>query len=320
MCMNMIVLTGVSKYFGQKQILEQINLTVNAGDIFGFLGPNGAGKTTTMRLISGFMLPNEGEITVDGIDVKVSPETAQKNIGYLPEGAPLYADMTPKTFLDFIAQARRIPRDDLKKRFDYVIEKTHIGKVLHQPIYTLSKGYQRRVGLAQALIHDPKILILDEPTDGLDPNEKHEVRTLIAQLASENKAILISTHILEEVEAVCNRVGILHQGRMIIDTTPKELLKSSKEFGSVCFSFTDPVPDGKIDAIFEAIRGLPHVDEIIYNAELQMLQVFPDPGKDILPTVVGFMSERNWPFREIKYHDVKLDRVFRELTSERGLS
>lgn len=217
---------GLTKRFGPLTAVCDLSLTVRRGDVLGFLGPNGAGKSTTMRMVAGFLAPTAGRSLVCGYDVGEFPILAKQRIGYLPEGAPLYGDMTVERFLDFVAQIRGLAGDEKKQKLAAAIEKLQIGNVLAQHVGTLSKGFKRRVGLAQAILHDPQVLILDEPTDGLDPNQKHQVRNLIRDMAAD-KAIIISTHILEEVDAVCNRAAIIVKGRLIFDGTPQALLKRS---------------------------------------------------------------------------------------------
>ena len=223
----MITLSNITKKFGDFTAVDNLSMSVKSGEVLGFLGPNGAGKSTTMKMITGFIKPTEGTIKVKGMNVETNPIECKKLIGYLPEGAPLYGDMTPINMLKFVAYIRGMDLQEFKKALDIVVIKTEITDVINQPIDTLSKGYKRRVGLAQALIHDPEILILDEPTDGLDPNQKHHVRNLINEMGKK-KAIIISTHILEEVDAVCSRACIIAKGKKIIDSNPKKLKKSFK--------------------------------------------------------------------------------------------
>ena len=223
----MISISNITKKFGDFTAVDNLSMSVKSGEVLGFLGPNDAGKSTTMKMITGFMKPTEGTIKVKGMNVETNSIECKKLIGYLPEGAPLYGDMTPINMLKFVAYIRGMDSQEFKTALDIVVIKTEITDVINQPIDTLSKGYKRRVGLAQALIHDPEILILDEPTDGLDPNQKHHVRNLINEMGKK-KAIIISTHILEEVDAVCSRACIIAKGKKIIDSTPKELKKSFK--------------------------------------------------------------------------------------------
>lgn len=215
------------KKFGDFIAVDDVSLTVKKGEVLGFLGPNGAGKSTTMRMITGFLEPSAGVVRIDGVDAGEKPLEAKARIGYLPEGAPLYPDMTPAQLLRFIGKVRGMATGALKERSEFVVNALHLAPVLHQSIDTLSKGFKRRVGLAQAILHDPDILILDEPTDGLDPLQKHEVRELINSMAKD-KAIIISTHILEEVDAVCTRAVIIAHGKLVADGTTQQLLAKSK--------------------------------------------------------------------------------------------
>jgi len=216
----MIEIQNLVKKFGPFTAVDGISLTVAKGEVLGFLGPNGAGKSTTMKMLTGFLTPTSGRITVCGYDVAEAPLEAKRSIGYLPEGAPAYGDMTPRSFLDFVADVRRLRGDERRWRLEKVADQVNIVEVLDQPIDTLSKGFKRRVGLAQAILHDPPVLVLDEPTDGLDPNQKHEVRGLIQSMAKE-KAIIISTHILEEVEALCKRAVVIARGRVVAEGRPE---------------------------------------------------------------------------------------------------
>jgi len=218
----MLEIRNLTRHFGPLKAVDGISFRVDRGEVLGFLGPNGAGKSTTMKMATGFLAPTSGTAIVCGHDIQEDPLGAKRKFGYLPEGAPAYPDMTPAGFLSFVAEVRGIPAERRAQRIAEVVELVHIDKVLHQRIETLSKGFKRRVGLAQAILHDPEVLILDEPTDGLDPNQKHEMRTLIKQM-SKNKAIVLSTHILEEVEAVCTRAIIIARGKVLFDGTPGEL-------------------------------------------------------------------------------------------------
>jgi ABC-2 type transport system ATP-binding protein len=219
----MIEIKTLTKDFGPLRAVDGITFSVKRGEVLGFLGPNGAGKSTTMKMLTGFLAPTSGSASIGGHDIENEPLAAKRKLGYLPEGAPAYGDMTPASFLDFVADIRGLAGDAKRTRIEQVVKLVHLQAVLHQSIDTLSKGFKRRVGLAQAILHDPDALVLDEPTDGLDPNQKHEVRTLIRSMAP-NKAIVLSTHILEEVEAVCTRAIIIDRGRIMFDGTPQELL------------------------------------------------------------------------------------------------
>jgi ABC-2 type transport system ATP-binding protein len=228
------------KHYGPIRAVDGISFQVSRGDILGFLGPNGAGKTTAMKLITGFLEPDGGSIVVAGHDVLTEPLAARRRLGYLPENAPAYGEMTVDGFLRFIADARRV--GDADEAIRHAVDMTALAKVRHQTVDTLSKGFKRRVGLAQALIHDPEILILDEPTDGLDPNQKVLVQDLIANLSKE-RCVILSTHILDEAEKVCNRAVIISQGRILVDSTPKDLVEQS--------------PSGRLDEVFRTLtRGV----------------------------------------------------------------
>ena len=246
-----VKVTGLSKNFGAIQAVDKISFDVGAGEVVGFLGPNGAGKSTTMKMITGFLRPSEGTVTVCGLDILYAPLEAKRRIGYLPEGAPCYGDMKCVDYLAFIADLRDIHGAERRERMDVAIEQMQLGQVLSQRIETLSKGFKRRVGFAQALLHDPEVLILDEPTDGLDPNQKHHVRGLIQNL-SKDKIVIISTHILEEVSAVCSRAIIISSGRIVADDTPQGLasrLTSAQQPG-------DGEPVDMLDALNQVFRDL----------------------------------------------------------------
>ena len=223
----MIEINHLTKKFDQFAAVDDLNFNVEEGEVLGFLGPNGAGKSTTMKVITGFLSPSAGSVTVDGYDITKNPIEAKALIGYLPEGAPSYGDMTTIEFLNFIAEIRGFRGEQIAARVQHVLKEVALESVAHQTIETLSKGFKRRVGLAQAIMHDPKVLILDEPTDGLDPNQKHHVRELIKNLAKD-KIVVISTHILEEVTAVCSRAIIIADGKIVADGTPAELEAKSK--------------------------------------------------------------------------------------------
>jgi len=213
---------GLRKTFGRRVAVDGVTFALDVGEIVGFLGPNGAGKTTTMRMVAGYLEPDDGVAKVFNIDVAQDRRRAQERVGYLPEGAPLYGEMTPWTFLRFVAETRGMSRDAARHAVRRAAQDARLGNTIDQPIETLSKGYRRRVGLASALLHDPMLLILDEPTDGLDPNQRHAVRDLIRRLGEE-RGIIISTHMLEEVEAVCTRAILIDNGRVIADASPQAL-------------------------------------------------------------------------------------------------
>ena len=228
--MAMIEIDGLAKNFGPVAAVRGVTLNVDKGEVLGFLGPNGAGKSTTMKMATGFLSPDAGAARICGYDVQTDPLAAHRKLGYLPEGAPAYGDMTPAGFLAFCAGVRGFKGDAAKAAVDAAVTRTELGHVLAQPIDTLSKGFKRRVGLAQAILHDPPVLIMDEPTDGLDPNQKHTVRELIREMSAE-KAIIVSTHILEEVAAICTRAVIIDRGRIVAD--------GRIEGGRILFATTD---------------------------------------------------------------------------------
>src|SRR5947208_7278168 len=249
----MIKIDRLAKAFGPKRVVDDISFTVERGEVLGFLGPNGAGKSTSMRMITGFMPPTAGSVTVGGYDVVESPLEAKRLIGYLPENAAAYPDMTVKGFLDFAAELRRLGGEARRKAVQRVVELCFLDSVLHQSIDTLSKGYRHRTCLAQALIHDPDVLVLDEPTDGLDPNQKHEIRGLIRRMGQQ-KAIIFSTHILEEVETVCSRAIIIDRGRIVASGTPHELKRKSDQVGAVLVAVRGPTSA----ELNEKLSRMPH--------------------------------------------------------------
>ena len=253
----MIKLQNLVKRFGPLNAVNSISMAVGRGEVVGFLGPNGAGKSTTMKIITGFLPATSGTVEVCGFDVGEKPVEVQKRLGYLPEGAPAYGEMTPASFLDFVAQVRGYRGAEKQVCIEQVVEKTSIKSVLDQSIETLSKGFKRRVGLAQAMLHDPPVLIMDEPTDGLDPNQKHHVRNLIREMAAD-KAVIVSTHILEEVEAVCTRAVIISEGRLVADGTPEQLIGRSSIHNAVRIE----LEPAELDLAKPAIEALDEVGSI----------------------------------------------------------
>jgi ABC-2 type transport system ATP-binding protein len=309
----MVEIERLCKNFGSLKAVDDVSFGVERGEVLGFLGPNGAGKSTTMRMITGFLTPDAGLVRVCGDDISTNPLQVKRRIGYLPEGAPLYGDMTPRAFLRFIAEIRGYRGKERERAVDAVVEKVNLQPALDKPIDTLSKGFKRRVGLAQAIIHDPEVLVLDEPTDGLDPNQKHEVRTLIKGMAKE-KAIILSTHILEEVDAVCTRAVIISAGRIVSDSTPAELLARSRFHNAVSIS----IRANTVDGMAEAFGALPAVDSVeVLEAKdgCVRLQLFPAGDAAIAATVSELARERNWTLEELHLERGRLDDVFREITS-----
>jgi ABC-2 type transport system ATP-binding protein len=287
-----------------------LSFTVEPGEVLGFLGPNGAGKTTTMRIIAGFLSPTAGKISVCGHDVEAEPIEAKRRIGYLPEGAPSYPEMTPREFLEFIADARGLRPPARRQRLDEVYAMLHLEKVLDQSIETLSKGYRRRVGLAQAILHDPDVLLLDEPTDGLDPNQKHEVRQLIGGMAK-SKIIVISTHLLEEVDAVCTRAVVIAHGKILADDTPAGLEARSKFHNAVSLKLADPA---RLPAARAEIEALPEVAATELDERSGRLTAFPAANRLPLTPISRLAEQRGWTLDELHLETGRLDEVFRTIT------
>jgi ABC-2 type transport system ATP-binding protein len=308
----MLEIRQLVKRFGPLLAVDDVSFTVPRGEVLGFLGPNGAGKSTTMKMITGFLAPTAGTAIICGYDIGTQPIAAKRHIGYLPEGAPAYPDMTPADFLDFIAHIRGYSGDEAKRRIGRVVEMIRIGEVLHQPIETLSKGFKRRVGVAQALLHDPSVLILDEPTDGLDPNQKYEMRKIITAMRPE-KAIIISTHLLEEVEAVCSRAIIIAHGRVLADGTPTELAQRSRQHNSVRLGIASGA-DSNIRAELAALPGVASV-EPIRDAEGDGLMVFARGGRPVVAEIADLARSRGWSITGLRVERGRLDDVFREITT-----
>lgn len=303
----MIKVQHLSRSFGDIRAVDDISFSVNEGEVLGFLGPNGAGKSTTMKMLTGFLSPSAGDCQIYGYSILHHALEAKRRIGYLPEGAPAYADMSVIDFLQFIADVRCIPKEQKNKRIEKIFDQLQLERVRYQSIETLSKGFKRRVGLAQAVLHDPKVLILDEPTDGLDPNQKHEVRALIRDMAKD-KIIIISTHILEEVSALCSRTIIIHQGKLLIDCSPDELAKQSRYYQAVRLSCRAP------EAMKDDILALDKVDSVQLNSEQSSLTVFPKKGESIFSDIHQLIQKRGWPIDEIQVEHGRLDEVFRSMT------
>ncbi|MDX1431537.1 MAG: ATP-binding cassette domain-containing protein [Gammaproteobacteria bacterium] len=309
----MIEIKHLSKRFGALKAVDDLSFEVARGDVLGFLGPNGAGKSTTMKMITGFITPDAGSIVVGGDDIAEKPLAVKRRIGYLPEGAPLYGDMTVRGFLDFIAEVRGYRGAAKRGCLDHVIEQVSLASVLEKPIDTLSKGFKRRVGLAQAILHDPQVMILDEPTDGLDPNQKHEVRTLIREM-SQDKVIVLSTHILEEVEAVCNRAIIIAAGRIVLDGTPAELLARSAMHNAVSLTLRAGADNGVRDVLAK-LPGVGAVDVLEHDGALARFQVRSADGAPLIDTVSNAARRHGWDVQELFVERGRLDDVFRQVTA-----
>ncbi|MBM3507665.1 MAG: ABC transporter ATP-binding protein [Alphaproteobacteria bacterium] len=309
---DLIEVKSLSKRFGAIVAVDDVSFTVPRGVVMGFLGPNGAGKSTTMRVITGYLPPTAGTARVLGHDIQKEPVEVKRRIGFLPEGAPLYGDMTVLSFLEFIAEIRQLAGSKAKQRIAYSIERMGLQQVLYQRVETLSKGFKRRVGFAQAILHDPDVLILDEPTDGLDPNQKHHVRELIRELGK-SKAIIISTHILEEVDAVCDRAVIIDGGRVVSNGTPADLHARSRMHNSVVIRVrADSAPKAA-----KLLRSLNNVIGVETGSQVNgniSLAVVPRDGRFIADEVGLAIRQNAIEVDEIHTEVGKLDEVFRQLT------
>lgn len=304
----MISVTNLVKTFGNFKAVDSLSFEVRAGDVVGFLGPNGAGKSTTMKMLTGFLTPTSGEIRISDMAMDQSSKAIQKQIGYLPEGAPAYGDMTVSEFLGFIADIRGLRGQKKKDRMHQVISQVQLGEVLRRPVENLSKGFKRRVGLAQAIIHDPDILILDEPTDGLDPNQKHQVRELIKNF-SKDKIVIISTHILEEVTAVCNRAMIIAAGKMLFDASPADLQKKSRYYQAISLHFTQLTD-------ISGLAELPGVEDMEVDRHNGRVTLFPEGQQDLMPAVSAYIRDRGLQVDTLYQEQGRLDDVFRQMTEE----
>jgi gliding motility-associated transport system ATP-binding protein len=308
----MIKVQNLTKVFGAKHAVDGVSFSVQRGEVLGFLGPNGAGKSTTMRMLTGFIPPSSGTVSVGGFDIVEHPIEARRLIGYLPENAPAYTDMTVYGFLNFAAEIRGLRGDARKKAIDRVVEMCFLGAVLHQSIETLSKGYRHRTCFAQSIIHDPDVLVLDEPTDGLDPNQKHEVRSLIRTMG-EKKAIIFSTHILEEVDAACTKAIIIDRGRIVANGTPEELRRKSEWAGAV----TLRVSGLNGSALNQKLAQLPLVKRTtILKEDATSVTARVFPKGNVNGTLASTIADaaQGWRIEEMHTEEGRLDEVFRNIT------
>jgi len=296
---------ALCKNFGSLVAVDELSFEVGAGEVLGFLGPNGAGKSTTMKMLTGFLVPTSGTAVINGHDIVDDSLAARRCIGYLPEGAPGYGEMTVRSFLEFIARARGFAGREALAAAGAAIERLNLDGVPEQTIETLSKGFKRRVGLAQAIIHDPQVLILDEPTDGLDPNQKHEVRRLIRDMSSE-KIIIISTHVLEEVHALCNRAMIISDGRLLVDDTPDGLIARSRYHDAVTLVVEQPE---RVASVLSELAQARKVE--LREGELT---VFPAQGCKLFEVISDAIRENDWTVSELRLEAGRLDEVFRQIT------
>jgi len=313
---GMIKAQNVQKWFGPNLAVDRVSFEVSQGEVLGFLGPNGAGKSTTMRMLTGFLPLSGGKITIGGHDIEEEPIAAKSIFGYLPENAPAYTDMNVQQFLAFTAAIRGLSGPAKDEAVEKAIATCHLGRVRGQSIDTLSKGYLHRTCFAQAILHDPPILILDEPTDGLDPNQKHEMRELIKEMGKD-KAIIVSTHILEEVEAICTRVIIIDQGRLVFNGTPAEMRAKSATAGTVVVK----IQGVAFKDVEQAVASLPNAGKPSLTSEhkgaiIVSIPIRDNKKKDSLAAAVkALLDARNWAFDELYTDSGRLDDVFRAITS-----
>jgi len=309
----MIEIRGLTKYFGMKMAVDNVSFTVKKGEILGFLGPNGAGKSTTMRMITGFIPPSSGTAVISGFDISDDPISARKRIGYLPENAPVYPDMAVTAYLEFCAEIRGFSGASKKRKVADVIDRCFLSDVRRQTIHTLSKGFKQRVCFAQSILHDPEYLILDEPTDGLDPNQKHEVRLMIRTMSAD-KVIILSTHILDEVEAVCTRAIIIAGGSIVADDTPAGLKARSSLYGAVSVTLQDTDPAALL-ASLQPIGGVKSAEIVDDASPHIMVRVFPENKEaPIADRVMSALAENNFKIKSIFVEPGRLDEVFRAIT------
>jgi ABC-2 type transport system ATP-binding protein len=312
----MIEVKNLTKRFGPKLAVDNLSFSVKKGEVLGFLGPNGAGKSTTMRMITGYYPPTVGTVLVGGISMLDRPVAAKAKIGYLPENAPLYTDLSVRGFLNYAADLRGVPAPSKSAAIDRVIQTCFLEKVAHQSLDTLSKGYRHRTCLAQSLLHDPEVLILDEPTDGLDPNQKHEVRQLIKRLGQE-KVVIFSTHILEEVEAVCTRALIIDQGRVVADGTPDQLKGHAQRAGSVRVTLSGLAGSGLRQEL-ERVTGLARLEVITEGENGITAVLYPKnkAGGGLAKEIFSLAKERNFHLEDLHTDEGRLDEMFREITAQ----
>ena len=310
----MITVENLSKHFGPKVAVKNLSFELKKGEVLGFLGPNGAGKSTTMRMITGYLPPTAGKITVGKADVVDSPVEAKAKIGYLPENAPLYSELTVEGFLNFIGELRGLSGADRDKAVSRSMDLCHLQGVRHQSVDTLSKGFRHRTCFAQALISDPEVLVMDEPTDGLDPNQKHEVRALIRRMGEE-KAIIFSTHILEEVEAACSRAIIISGGEVVANGTPDQLKKKAKGAGQIRFQIAG-IPANATKSDLEGLASVSSVDVNLEEENMLRGVVVPKEGQSARASedIFKYVSSKNGLLQELAVLEGRLDDVFREIT------
>ncbi len=310
----MIEISNLVKYYGDKKALSGVSFTVEQGEILGFLGPNGAGKTTTMNIITGYLSATSGKVTINGYDILEQPELAKKNIGYLPELPPLFMDMTVIEYLEYVSELKKVPRDIRKKQISEVMKMVHIGNVSGRLIHNLSKGYRQRVGIAQTLIGNPEVIILDEPTVGLDPSQVIEIRKLISQL-SKTHTIIFSSHILSEVQAICDRVIIINNGRLVADAPTIEL--SAQVEGNSHYLLTVEGSFKSVQMPLRAVPGIKSVSSLSERNGLLQLDITADGSLDVRKSIFFALARINVPILEFRSMAPSLEDVFMDITASK---
>ena len=308
-----IVVENLTKQYGQQKAVDEISFQVNTGEILGFLGPNGAGKTTTMKIITCFMAPNSGDVKINNLSIHSNPEDIKKKIGYLPENNPLYYDMPVLEYLDFVGRLQGIENNKIQNKIVEMVHVCGLNEEKHKKIGELSKGYRQRVGLAQAMIHDPEILILDEPTTGLDPNQIIEIRKLIRQLGKE-KTVILSTHILPEVEATCDRILIINKGKIVADGTPETLRKQAQGNEVLRVQISDSDNQDLLTSSLQTLETIQMVDPVKEHQGTYIIQ--SKEGASSRRAIFNLCVQKNWVLTELTPIETKLEDIFRELTTD----
>lgn len=308
-----IKVSNLTKYYGSYLAVDNISFEAKKGEILGFLGPNGAGKSTTMKIITTYLPPTSGSVVVDGFDVEDKSLEVRKKLGYLPELNPLYYDMTPVEYLDFVAKLDGVPAGEIKKKREEMIRVCGLESMRHKDIGTLSKGYKQRVGLAQAMINNPDVLILDEPTSGLDPNQIIEIRNLIKKLGRE-KTVILSTHILSEVTATCNRVIIINKGKIVADGTPEELQAKSKGQSVVTLEVKNNCDKNTLSGSLKEIRNVNKVEFVKDTGDSFVFNIFGEKGSDLREVISNKVTQQKATVLSMQAKQSSLEDIFRELT------
>lgn len=307
----MIEVKNITKNFANTKAVDDLSFSIKMGDIVGFLGPNGAGKTTTMRILTGFLSSDKGSVIIDGVNIEKDPISAQKKIGYLPENNPLYGNMQVAEFLDLAIKLHQIPNEKKKESLDFAIKAVGIEKMYYRPISELSKGYRQRVGIAAALIHKPKIIFLDEPTEGLDPNQRTEIRQLIKDLAKEH-TIVMSTHVMQEASAVCNRMLVINKGKLVADGTVDELSKLSRKEKILSLD----IEGDNIESHLRNISQINKFDIKEKNNNRLVLEITVEKDQEIRPIISKLVWDNKWTIWKLEENEYKLEEIFQSLTKE----